>query len=374
MSFGFGPEWARDTGCCAKPRGCTNMSPACLMLHHPWKRRHAMTSRRNWPVMFRAGAAPAELPPPPGPLAAAHPAVILPGVTLLADISEFQPDINDAMYLAWSKAVIIRAAYGAQHDDRAWRGGRRRDLLHEGGGRYVAFYQYVAAGQDVTAQAREFCRLIGAMRPGEDLYADIEEGAGNLARDWQAWAHVVHSELGWAPRRYSGRFFARDHGLAPVDWIASYGTAEPPEPHLLWQFADNFRVPGVGTADCSVFHGSIDELAALAYQPPVTRTATTEDDMPSGLITSPHGVRESRTWPAGTARQIVLYSDWEGVQDTPPVVTLRVAHLHSRPFDALRATVDGTVSCDIGTPADCNGCSFTRVDSGPATVSFHTNP
>jgi hypothetical protein len=123
-----------------------------------------------------------------------------------------------------------------------------------------------------------------------------------------------------------------------------------------------------------VFHGSIDELAALAYQPPADRPATTtEDDMPSGLITSPHGVRESHTWRAGTARQIVLFSDWEGLQDSPPVVTLRVAHLHSRPFDALRATVDGTVSYDIGTPADCNGCSFTRVDSGAATVSFHTN-
>jgi hypothetical protein len=334
------------------------------------------TARRNRPVMFRAGAAPAEQPPPPGPATAhlTHPAVILPAATLLADISEFQMDVNDAMYLAWSKAIIIRAAYGDQHDDHAWRGGRRRDLFHEGGARYTAFYQYIVAGQDVTAQAREFCRLIGAMRPGEDLYADIEEGAGNLARNWQTWAHVVHSELGWAPRKYSGRFFARDHGLAPVDWIASYGTAEPPEPHMLWQFADNFQVPGVGRCDCSVFHGSIDELAALAYQPAADRPATTtEDDMPSGLITSPHGVRESRTWAAGAARQIVMFSDWEGVQDTPPVVDLRVAHLHSAPFAAGHKTVDGTVSWDIGTPADCNGCSFTRVDSGAATVSFHTN-
>jgi hypothetical protein len=149
--------------------------------------------------------------------------------------------------------------------------------------------------------------------------------------------------------------------------------------HKLWQFTDAFKVPGVGTADCSVFHGSIDDLAALAYQggvkPPVTRTATTtEDDMSSGLITSPHGVRESRTWAAGAARQIVMFSDWEGVQDTPPVVDLRVAHLNSAPFGAGHKTVDGTVSYDIGSASDCNGCAFTRVDSGAATVSFHTNP
>jgi peptidoglycan hydrolase-like protein with peptidoglycan-binding domain len=70
---------------------------------------------------------------------------------------------------------------------------------------------------------------------------------------------------------YSGRYFARDHGLQPVDWIASYGTAEPPETHLLWQFTDAMTIPGIpGTCDCSVFHGSIDDLAAHAYggQPP----------------------------------------------------------------------------------------------------------
>ena len=241
------------------------------------------TSQRNRPVMFRAGAAPAEQPPPPGPLAAAHPAVILPGVTLLADISEFQPDINDAMYLAWSKAVIIRAAYGAQHDDRAWRGGRRRDLLHSGGARFLGVYQYVVAGQDTAAQAREFCRLIGTLRQGEIPIADIEEGAGNLRQVWLTWNRVVTDTLGFAPALYSGRFFARDHGLAPAGWIASYGTAEPPEPHLLWQFADNFRVPGVGRCDCSVFHGSIDELAALAYggKPAASWTETLVNSLPA---------------------------------------------------------------------------------------------
>lgn len=331
------------------------------------------TSRLSRPVMFRAGAAPGEQPPPPAALAA-HPAVVLPDVVLMADISEFQPDVNDAMYLAWSQAVIIRAAYGARHDDRAWFGGQRRDLLHAGGVRFLGIYQYVVAGQDVAAQAREFCRLIGRPRAGEYYLADIEEGSGNLRHAWNTWTTVVVSTLGAVPcGNYSGRFFARDHGLAPVDWIASYGTAEPPEPHLLWQFTDAFDVPGIGRCDCSVFHGSIDQLASLGYQPPANRPATTEDDMPSGLITSPAGVRESRTWPAGRTRQIVLYSDWQGVQAAPPVVDLRIAHLNSEPFDAGHKTVDGTLSYDVGTPADCNGCAFTRIDNGPATVAWHTN-
>src|SRR6266702_7538859 len=35
VSFGSGPEWARDTGCCGKPAGCTCTGPACLMRGHP---------------------------------------------------------------------------------------------------------------------------------------------------------------------------------------------------------------------------------------------------------------------------------------------------------------------------------------------------
>ena len=39
----LGPAWARDTACCGKPTGCTNMSDQCRMLNHPWKRWHRET-------------------------------------------------------------------------------------------------------------------------------------------------------------------------------------------------------------------------------------------------------------------------------------------------------------------------------------------
>jgi hypothetical protein len=336
------------------------------------------TARHNWPVMFRAGAAGTGEPPA---LAAPHAALQAPAGprVLLADISEFQPDINDAAYLLWSKAIIIRAAYGARHDDRAWRGGVRRDLLHAGGARFVGIYQYIVAGQDPARQAAALIELIGQLRPGEKLIADIEEGTGDLRGTWRTWSALVAGATGDEPWLYSGLNFAAAHGLAPVEWVAAYQAAEPVVTHQLWQFTDAFQVPGVGTADCSVFHGSIDQLAALAFQPaarPATATATaiTEDDMPSGLITTPHGGRETHGWRAGTASQIVLHSDWEGVQDAPPVVNLRIAHLNSRAFDAGPRNVNGTDTYVIGTPDDCNGCSFTRVDAGPASVAFHTNP
>ena len=331
------------------------------------------TSRRNLPVMFRARALPGGEPLPaaaPARPDLARDAVAAPKV-LLADISEFQPDINDGTYLLWSKAVIIRAAYGARHDDRAWYGGQRRDLLHAGGARFTGIYQYIVAGQDPVTQARELVRLVGALRPGEKIIGDIEEGAGNQARRRDLWAAAITHGLGDDPWIYSGLNYAAAHGLAPAEWVAAYQPAEPAAPHRLWQFTDSFQVPGVGRCDCSVFHGTIDQLAALGHQPP--RPATQEDDMPSGLITSPPGTRESRTWAAGTARQIVMYSDWKGVQAAPPVVNLRIAHLDSQPYDAGHRTVDGTGTYVIGSPADCNGCAFTRIDSGPASVAWHTS-
>lgn len=225
-----------------------------------------MTTARATP--FRAGAVPGEQADAPGGmtrtmLLEAHTAGVR---TLLADVSEFQPDINDAKYLAWSRAIVIRAAYGAHHDDRAWFGGDRRKQLHDGGVLFLGIYQYIVAGQDVTEQAREFCRLVGTLRTGEYPLADWEEGGGNLSGRRATWNHVVASELGFTPGSgYSGLFFARDHGLAPVEWIAAYQSAEPAPPHLIWQFTDKFRVPGVGQADCSVYPGPVSDLAAHAF-------------------------------------------------------------------------------------------------------------
>jgi GH25 family lysozyme M1 (1,4-beta-N-acetylmuramidase) len=213
-------------------------------------------------------------------------------VTLLADVSEFQPDINDDAYIKnFSEAIIIRAAYGAHHDDHAWFGGDRRKQLHDRGIKFLGIYQYITAFEDVTAQAREFCRLIGSLRNGEVAVADIEEGSGSQSNRWRTWSHVVQSELGDEPWNYSGENFAATTGLAPVDWIAAYRSSEPAAPHKLWQFTSTFRVPGVGTSDCSVFHGPVDELAALAHGGRKPQTDWTEEAI-MALPTLKEGARD----------------------------------------------------------------------------------
>lgn len=225
-------------------------------------------------IPFRAGRRPGEHPVPFS--AAAMPPDFGASVVLMADVSEFQPNIADATYLNnFSKAIIIRAMYGDAHDDLAWYGGARRADLLSVGAQWLGIYQYIVASQDITAQAMAFCKLLGSLNTGEYLIADIEEGSGDQQSRWQTWAHVVFNETGWSPANYSGENFAATHGLQPVDWVAAYGTAEPSVPHTLWQFTDSYQIPGVGVADCSVFHGTIDQLTALAYGgsqpvPPVT--------------------------------------------------------------------------------------------------------
>lgn len=320
MSFGFGPEWARGTACCGKPVGCTNMSGQCRMLGHPWKRWHRETYGQEAAMPesedrvtgdvkpFRAGGA--ELPQ--GLSAHTAKPAFADSVVLMADCSEFQPDIADAAYLRWSKAIIVRALYGTRVD-KAWFGGARRDALHAGGAKFIGIYAYIRGDQDVTAQAKALISLLGTLRPGEKIIADIEEGTGSQQARWVTWAKTINAALGDPPWDYSGLNFAATHGLQPVTWVAAYGTREPDPPHQLWQFTDAFTVPGVGVCDCSVFHGTIDDLAALAFQPAA---------QPQGF--SGHGIYV-------TAGQLSL-AQLAAKLGVPPATLLRMTAVHFKTF------------------------------------------
>jgi GH25 family lysozyme M1 (1,4-beta-N-acetylmuramidase) len=186
---------------------------------------------------------------------------------LLADVSEFQPDIDDAAYAKFSQAIIIRAMYGSDHVDKAWYGGARRADLHKAGMRFVGIYQYIRADQSPIVQARAFLGLIGNLRAGERLYGDLEEGAGIQTARWRAWAQVIKNATGEEPGCYSDLAFALAHGLTP-EWVAAFGDEEPSIPHKLWQLSDSHQFPGIpGVCDCSRFNGPIEQLAALAWQP-----------------------------------------------------------------------------------------------------------
>lgn len=246
---------------------------------------------------------------------------------LMADCSEFQPDITDAAYLDWSQAIAIRALYGAQHVDAAWYGGQRRALLHAGGARFTAIYIYLVAGQTGAAQAQAFYNLVGAIQPGEVFVADFEEGAKpELTNFYNEMLALYGQHLDPWLWTYTGEDFGQSQSVLPVQWIAAYGKAEPSSPHTLWQFTDNFTVPGVGSADCSVYRGSIDQLAALAYPaeaPPWVFSPVRALDVPS---IGPHSVR--LTWVSPAARaplavdhyQVTIRKDGEDLPSYPRTI------------------------------------------------------
>jgi hypothetical protein len=179
-------------------------------------------------------------------------------------------------------AAIIRACYGAAHPDKAFAALRAAT----GSYRFLGIYQYLVAGQDVTAQASAFIRLAGKLAPHEIPILDLEEGSGSQWARADQWCNQVDAALGLSSRPlpyrswvYSGEDFAREHGLAPIfasarhTWVAAYGSAEPSLGHTLWQSTDGkvgahiTSWPGAGRCDTSVYHGTIGQLASLITPP-----------------------------------------------------------------------------------------------------------
>jgi GH25 family lysozyme M1 (1,4-beta-N-acetylmuramidase) len=199
---------------------------------------------------------------------------------LLPDVSEFQSSADlRGIKKANGGAVILRACYGASHPDKVF--ARYRATAAALGYSFTGLYQYLTAGQDATAQAEAFCKLVGKLGPHEIPMLDLEEGSGNQAVRAGIWHTYVDGNLGLAclplPQRswlYSGLNFAETHGLAPVfasarrTWVAAYGSTEPKLGHTLWQCTDGkdgihvTNWPGAGACDTNLYHGTLAQLAA----------------------------------------------------------------------------------------------------------------
>jgi hypothetical protein len=184
----------------------------------------------------------------------------------LADVSEYQPDIDDATYVAWSHGIMIRALYGNAHTDGAWYGGARRSDLHAAGIQFLGIYQYLVSGQSGTSQAQAFHSLVGPIQNGEVFVADFEEGAKTMLTDWYSEMVALYgSSISSYLWTYTGLSFGESAGVLPVQWIAAYGSSEPSTPHTLWQFSDSYNVPGIGKCDCNQYDGTMSQLASLGW-------------------------------------------------------------------------------------------------------------
>lgn len=187
---------------------------------------------------------------------------------LVPDLSEWQKDVDwPKLVGAGYPAVILRAYNGARADHTF---AANREHGHAAGARLLGLYAYLETAPDVEDQAAGFVHTVGALRAGEWPIVDCETGTDAAARV-RAWAAHVARALGYeTPWLYSGESFYNSQHLSGAGvavtrtWLAAYGSHEPREPHALWQYTDHRTVPGVaGVVDCSTFHGTVDQLAAL---------------------------------------------------------------------------------------------------------------
>jgi GH25 family lysozyme M1 (1,4-beta-N-acetylmuramidase) len=191
------------------------------------------------------------------------------GVTL-ADVSEYQPNIDLGGYLAAGYRVIIARAHSGFRPDHCWPA--RRDAIRRHPFAGAGYYQYVSAVRDPAQQAREFIQAVGPLAPNEWPIGDFEEGAGDQTRRAEAWFRVIDQWCGFPAMLYTGASFLHDrlsgagHWRRPL-WIASYPSSYQPTPTarpagaLLWQYTDRGHFPGIpGACDGNQYPNSYAQL------------------------------------------------------------------------------------------------------------------
>jgi hypothetical protein len=184
-------------------------------------------------------------------------------VLTLADVSEFQENVDAPPYLGAGHTCLIVRAHNGWRPDNRWPA--RRDYLRRFQFAALGFYQYLVAGRSSTDQADDFIAAVGDLRLNEFVVLDHEEGSGAQVPRAEAWFRVVDAHYGKSSTLYSGESFGDTelggwtHWTRPK-WMAAYQGVQPTEPHDLWQNTDRGVFPGIGTCDGNIFNGTVQEF------------------------------------------------------------------------------------------------------------------
>jgi GH25 family lysozyme M1 (1,4-beta-N-acetylmuramidase) len=227
---------------------------------------------------------------------------------LVPDFSEWQGEVNWAEVIgSGHPAAIIRAYNGSRADHQYT---RNRSQAHAHHVRALGIYSFLIPGGAgaIEHQAAEFVGLVGKLQPGEWVICDYE-AKGLHPEMFTQWLKYVTAHLhGSEPWLYASEYVFRTEHLAqdiPAKrtWLAAYGQAEPREAHELWQYTDHRAVPGVkGFADCSTFHGTVEQLlAAVVDAPGPAQGPTTHPRFPY-----PVGIRPGSSHPSARPLQQAL--------------------------------------------------------------------
>ena len=201
---------------------------------------------------------------------------------------------------AGNPALIIRAYNGHRADPTF---ADNRKAAHDAGVVELGIYAYIETVQrkskktgkllppplPIADQAKGFLKVVGDWAPNEFPMIDIEEGAKSpaRARPDETWLEIVEAvtlPAGTVAIVYSGLNYAQNHNLKERVREAARrssprtDTKEPGQDlirHDLWQHSNGTdpkrnKKPGhvdpqLGAVDCSIFHGSIEDLTALVH-------------------------------------------------------------------------------------------------------------
>lgn len=193
---------------------------------------------------------------------------------VLADISEFQKNIDAPTYLGAGHTCLIVRAHNGWRMDHMWP--LRRDYVRGFKFDAIGYYQYLVAGRPAGDQARDFIRAVGPLRPNEFVILDLEEGSGNQTDRAQVWFSIVDAQYKRQSTLYSYLFFGRDQlngweSWHRPRWIADIHANAPSDPHELWQNTDKAVYPGISSAcDSSIFQGSKQDFLKTFCQADMT--------------------------------------------------------------------------------------------------------
>jgi len=179
----------------------------------------------------------------------------------MADISEYQTNIDAPTYLRYHKTIICRVHNGNRPDNMM---PTRRDYLRKYKFTGIGWYQYLVSNRDPAAQARDFIAVVGNLHVNEWAILDLESGTGDQTQRAQAWFDVVDKWANMTAMLYSGEYFLNNQlgGSGrwkgrPI-WVAAYRSTEPTLAHMLWQYTDREKYGAITPSNCdsSLHHGT----------------------------------------------------------------------------------------------------------------------
>lgn len=186
---------------------------------------------------------------------------------LIADVNDAHTVTDWGAYATFSPVLIAKATEGTSFVSPLF--AAQRAGAAKAGLKAFGIYHFWSPGVDPVAQAKHCVATVGKLhdKPLEWLVLDVEQG-DDMAAYHQFCVHADQA-LGRKTWLYGGTQLTAAQTPRPR-WIARYydqrpdPAGQPDIGEVLWQFADSYPVPGVGAADCSVYHGDVAQFVALA--------------------------------------------------------------------------------------------------------------